>query len=114
MTEENTHQMPPHTTDTYKQVIAARPSTIERDNGDCTLQVDGRDCTLEVDRRVEDSNKQVVNHDQAQVVESGSPDLSTPVQNKRKSKRKWYICGVSILLVVILIVIIVPAVATAA
>lgn len=81
MPEENTHQVPTPTTDTYKRVIAAPTSTIEHDNGDCTLEidgrdctlevdgrdctleVDGRDCTLEVDRRVEDNNKQAVNDD---------------------------------------------------
>ncbi|KAJ5827675.1 hypothetical protein N7447_004438 [Penicillium robsamsonii] len=65
--EENTNQIPPPITDTYKEDTVARPNQIERDDGVCTLQVDDRDCTLEVDRRVEDTNKEVViiNHNQA-------------------------------------------------
>ncbi|CAI7655941.1 unnamed protein product [Penicillium crustosum] len=98
-TEENTQQFPPPTTDTYKQV-----------NGqDCTLETSDRDCTLEVDRRVEDSNKEAVNHNQVEADESGNggPELSSPVQRKLRSHRKWYICG-GVGIVVILIVIIVP------
>ncbi|KAJ5420164.1 hypothetical protein N7465_002683 [Penicillium sp. CMV-2018d] len=113
-TEENTPQFPPPTSDTYKQVIAARPTPIERGNCDCTLQVDGRgctletsdrDCTLEVDRRVEDSNKESVNHNQAEADESGngSPEPSTPVQRNWRRHRQWYISGGAILLIVIVV-----------
>lgn len=121
-TEENTQQFPPPTTDTYKQVIAARPTPVEHGNGDCTLQVDGqdctletsdRDCTLEVDRRAEDSNKEAVNHNQVAADESGNggPELSTPVQRKWRTHRKSYICG-GISIVVLLIVVIVPTLMT--
>ncbi|KAJ5922937.1 hypothetical protein N7516_010640 [Penicillium verrucosum] len=95
-TKENTSQFPPSTADTYKQFTAARATPTERENGDCTLQVD-------------DLNKEFVNHDQAEADESGNddPKLSTPVQRKRRSYRKWYICG-GVSIVVLLIVIIVP------
>ncbi|KAJ5359959.1 hypothetical protein N7517_009150 [Penicillium concentricum] len=125
-TEENPNQIPSSTTDTYKEVKTARPTPIERDNGDCTLQVDdrdctletsdrdctletnGRDCTLEVDRRVDITNKEAVNINHNQADESGGPGLSIPVQRKRRPHRKWFICGVSI--AVLLVIIIVPAV----
>ncbi|KAJ9482473.1 hypothetical protein VN97_g10954 [Penicillium thymicola] len=97
-TKGNTSQFPLSTADTYKQVTAARATPTERDNGDCTLQVD-------------DLNKEFVNHDQAEADESGNggPEPSTPVQRKRRSHRKWYICG-GVSIVVLLIVIIVPSV----
>ncbi|KAF3015749.1 hypothetical protein E8E15_004972 [Penicillium rubens] len=100
MPEENTHQVPTPTTDTYKRVIAAPTSTIEDDNGDCTLEIDGRDCTLEIDGRVEDNNKQAVNDDQTQVDESGSPDVMFSWRTSA-SLRGNVIFGVRVLLVVI-------------
>lgn len=91
MPEENTHQVPTPTTDTYKRVIAAPTSTIEHDNGDCTLEIDGR---------VEDNNKQAVNDDQTQVDESGSPDIMFSWRTSA-SLRGNVIFGVRVLLVVI-------------
>lgn len=121
-TEDNTHQFPPPATDTFKQATAARPTQIERDNGNCILQVDEKESTLEtsdqgytfgVDRRVQDSNKEAVNRNQAEADESGigGPELSTPVQRKRRLNRKWYIWG-GVSIVVLVIVIVVPVTVT--
>ncbi|KAJ5589427.1 hypothetical protein N7537_012105 [Penicillium hordei] len=68
---------------------------LQVDGGDCTLETSDRDCTLEVDRRRENLNNEAVNRDQAEADEcgNGSPELSAPVQRKRRPDRKCYICG---------------------
>ncbi|KAJ6142672.1 hypothetical protein N7471_002125 [Penicillium samsonianum] len=85
--------------------------SLETSDRDCTLEANDRDCTLEVDRRVEDTNKETVNHNQAEAEadeSGGDPGLST-VQRKRRPHRKWFICG-GVSIVVLLIIIIVPSV----
>lgn len=115
------YEQPP-ATDTYKQVVVTQPqpATIEH-NGDCTLQVNDRDCTLEpsdrdctleVNRRVQDSNKEMVDQTHQTGVQTEADESGQGQQASRPRKRKntfKITCGV-ITAIILIIVIIVPSI----